>query len=128
MKIKNTLLKAGLALGLALTSNMAAADFTLGKTMLLEHTRKGAHIPLAVCRRAESIRIEANRDVFLSQVVFKFQNGESKTFEYHRQLSGGEYTKWRPFHIPKRARCVTHIEVKGTSKNSTGGITVHGRR
>lgn len=129
MKILKNLCKAGLVIGLVAAPNLANAEsILLGRTVLLEHTAKGAQIPVNPCRRVNALQVEARRELFLSQVLVKFSNGETKTFGYHRQLKEGEKTDWRPFHLSNRKRCVTHLEVKGTSKSSTGGIRLYGRK
>ncbi len=129
MKNLKNLCKAGLLIGLMAAPALANAEsILLGRTVLLEHTIKGAQIPVNPCRRVNAIKVEARRDLFLSQVMVKFQNGEEKTMGFHRKLNAGEKTKWRPFHLSNRKRCVTHIEVKGTSENSTGGIRIYGRK
>ncbi len=128
MNILKNLCKAGLIIGFVTASNFANAEpILLGRTVLLEHTAQGAQIPVTPCRLVNAVEIEARRDLFLSQAIVKFSNGETKTLGYHRQLTEGEKTDWRPFHLSNRKRCVSHIEIKGTSKHSTAGVRVYGR-
>ncbi len=130
MNILKNLCKAGLIIGLVTAPNLASAEeILLGRTVLLEHAaQQGAQIPVTPCRRVNALKVEARRDIFLSQVIVKFSNGETKTLGYHRQLKEGEKTDWRPFHLSNRKRCVTHMEVKGTTKHSTAGVRVYGRQ
>ncbi len=129
MKNKKMLAKAGLVIGLLLSSNVAMArDVMLGKTILTSAGGKSAEIPIAVCKRVNDVRIEARRDLFLARVILKYQNGESQTLEFNRKLKADSYTSWRPINLTGRERCVTHVEVRGTSHGSTAGVTVHDRR
>lgn len=109
---------------LAPASALAGDDFTLGRTILLEHGNRGADIPLLVCRNTDAIKLKAKRRLHLKRIKVTFQNGDTRTFNFFRDMKKGEETDWRKFAY---RRCVTHIEVFGNSDGSTAGVTVMGR-
>lgn len=115
---------------IAMVPNIVQAkEILLGRTILLSHVaEQNAQIPVRPCRYANSLQIEARKDLFLSQVIVKFKNGESQTLGFHRLLREGQKTMFRPFSISHRLRCVKHIEVKGRPHHGTAGVRVYGRR
>lgn len=64
----------------------AAENITLGRTILLEDGNHGAKIPLIVCRKTDAIKIRAERDLKLRKAVFTFQNGETRTINFYRDV------------------------------------------
>ncbi len=80
---------------------------------------------MPLCRNAKSIQIKAERDGILSKVIFKFQNGSSRVFQFQRKLIKNERTDWRRFSYE---RCVTDIQVHGRAEDGSAGIRVYGRR
>ncbi|NLS11829.1 DUF2541 family protein [Vibrio sp. SM6] len=113
-------------LSLLLTIPSANADekFTLGRTILLEHSRSAAKIPLLVCRYTNAFQIKAEKDLKLRKVVVKFQNGDDKTYQFYSKLNEDEHSRWRYF---GRQRCVKSIDVYGNSEGSTAGVRVYGK-
>ena len=109
------------------TASMAQADerITLGRTILLEVGNHAAKIPLLVCRKANAIKVKAERDLRLEHMVIKFRNGETKRINFYRDLKKGQETKWRPFAYQ---RCVKNIEVYGNSEGSRAGLKVYGNQ
>ena len=118
----------GLLMSACVLGSISAAQaedhINLGRTILLEHGNHGAKIPLLVCRKANAIKIKAERNVRLNRVVITFQNGDKKTISFYRDLKKDETTNWRAFAYK---RCVKHIEVFGNSDGSKAGIKVLGR-
>ncbi|ADN75752.1 conserved hypothetical protein [Ferrimonas balearica DSM 9799] len=110
---------------LAPAAALADDDFTLGRTILLEHGNRGADIPLLVCRNTNAIKLKAKRRLHLKRIKVTFQNGDTRTFNYYRDMKKGEQTQWRKFAY---SRCVTHIEVFGNSDGSSAGVTVLGHK
>ncbi len=110
---------------MAFSTTASADTFTLGRTILLEAKNNHAKIPVPLCRNAKSIQIKAERDVFLSKVIFKFQNGSSRVFQFQRKLDKNERTDWRRFSYE---RCVTDIQVHGRAEDGSAGIRVYGRK
>ncbi|ARR50927.1 TPA: DUF2541 family protein [Photobacterium damselae] len=109
------------------SATLAHADdqFTLGRTILLEHGNLAAKIPVPACRYTNAIKVKAERDVRLRKVVVHFQNGEKQTIKFYRDLDKNEKTAWRYFGF---RRCVTSLDVYGNSERTTGGIRVYGRK
>ncbi|BDM65578.1 DUF2541 domain-containing protein [Shewanella sp. NFH-SH190041] len=103
----------------------AAENITLGRTILLEDGNHGAKIPLIVCRKTDAIKIRAERDLKLRKAVFTFQNGETRTINFYRDVKKGDSTDWRKFAY---RRCVKNIEVFGEAKDGTAGLKVLGRK
>ncbi|MBY6185145.1 DUF2541 family protein [Marinobacter hydrocarbonoclasticus] len=126
MAVKPLFQSAILALSMLLAPATALAkdDFTLGRTILLEHGNRGADIPVIGCRKTDAIRLKAKRRLHLKRIKVTFQNGDTRTFHFYRDMKKGAETKWQKFAY---RRCVTHIEVFGNSDGSTAGVTVMGR-
>lgn len=101
-----------------------ADEFTLGRTIVVKGSND-AVIPVPMCRKAKSIRVKAEKGMHLSRVKVKFQNGESRTFQFNRGLGEDKYTDWRSFAYP---RCVTSMEVFGKPYGSKAGVRVYGRK
>ncbi|PSW58232.1 DUF2541 family protein [Photobacterium leiognathi] len=125
MKLKATMAAAMILSAMAFSTTASADTFTLGRTILLEAKNSHAKIPVPLCRNAKSIQIKAERDVFLSKVIFKFQNGSSRVFQFQRKLDKNERTDWRRFSYE---RCVTDIQVHGRAEDGSAGIRVYGRK
>ncbi|WP_318464323.1 DUF2541 family protein [Photobacterium leiognathi] len=125
MKLKATMAAAMILSAIAFSTTASADTFTLGRTILLEAKNNHAKIPVPLCRNAKSIQIKAERDVFLSKVIFKFQNGSSRVFQFQRKLDKNERTDWRRFSYE---RCVTDIQVHGRAEDGSAGIRVYGRK
>ncbi|WP_434996524.1 DUF2541 family protein [Vibrio scophthalmi] len=124
MKIKSILIGSLMATSLFTTQAQADDKFTLGRTILLEHGKSAAKIPMVICRRTNAIQIKAERDINLRKAVVKFQNGESKTINFYRDFKEDEKSDWRYFGY---RRCVKSIDVYGNSERSTGGVRVYGK-
>ncbi|HAS61455.1 MAG TPA: DUF2541 domain-containing protein [Vibrio sp.] len=109
-----------------LFASNAQADgkFTLGRTLLLEHGKHAAKIPLLVCRNTNAIQIKAEKGLELRKAVVKFQNGESKTINFYRDFDKDEHSSWRYF---GKRRCVKSINVYGNSESSKAGVRVYGK-
>ena len=103
----------------------ASEQITLGRTLLLKIGAEGAQAPLILCRRADAIKIQAEKNVYLKRAIVTFKNGDKKTINFHRDLKGGTETDWRSFAYK---RCVKNIEVFGNSKNTKSGIKIFGRK
>ncbi|MDR8522530.1 MULTISPECIES: DUF2541 family protein [Shewanella] len=108
-------------------SNVAKADeqITLGRTILLSGGDHGAKIPLLICRKTDAIRVKAERDLHLERIKVTFNNGNTKTIHFHRDLKEDQYTDWRGFGY---RRCVKKLEVFGNSDGSKAGVKVLGRK
>ena len=124
MKTKSFLIASLLATSLFSTLAQADGKFTLGRTILLEHGKHAAKIPLVICRRTNAIQIKAERELRLRKAVVKFQNGESKTINFHRNFKEDDKSDWRYFGY---RRCVKSIDVYGNSERSTAGVRVYGK-
>ncbi|MBV7316524.1 DUF2541 family protein [Shewanella sp. NIFS-20-20] len=108
--------------------SIAVADdeqITLGRTILLGSGDHGAKIPLLVCRKANAIKVKAERDLTLERVVVTFNNGDTKTIRFYRDLKKNQTTDWRKFAYK---RCVKKLEVFGNSEGSKAGVKVLGRK
>lgn len=116
-----TLLAAALLMG---ASAASAEQFTLGRTILLDHGR-AAIIPVPVCRMTDAIKIKAERDVDIKRVVVTFNNGGKRDIKFNRRLRKDHETEWRSL---GSERCVDSIKVYGDAERSTGGIKVYGRK
>ena len=103
----------------------ASEQITLGRTLLLKIGDEGAQAPLILCRRADAIKIQAEKNVYLKRAIVTFKNGDKKTINFHQDLNGGSETDWRSFAYK---RCVKNIEVFGNSKNTKSGIKIFGRK
>lgn len=122
---KKSLIVSALLGSLLLSVNVHADDkFTLGRTILLEHGKHAAKIPLLVCRYTNAIQVKAEKDLDLRKAVVKFQNGESKTFNFYRGFDKDEKSDWRYF---GKRRCVKSIDVYGNSEGSKAGVRVYGK-
>ncbi|WP_028118022.1 DUF2541 family protein [Ferrimonas senticii] len=102
----------------------AADDFTLGRTVLLEHGNLAAQIPVIGCRKTDAIKLKTKRDIRLERIRVTFENGDKRVFHFNKQFRKGQQTGWKKFAF---RRCVTHIDVFGNSRNTTAGVTVYGR-
>ncbi|MGF1911778.1 DUF2541 family protein [Vibrio kasasachensis] len=123
--MKKSLIISAIVGALLVTSNAQADDkFTLGRTLLLEHGKHAAKIPLLVCRNTNAFQVKAEKGLELRKAVIKFQNGESKTFNFYRDFNKDEYSSWRYF---GKRRCVKSINVYGNSKGSKAGVRVYGK-
>lgn len=100
-----------------------ADQFTLGRTIVIKGS-KDAVIPVPVCRRAKSIRVKAEKGMFLSRVKVKFHGGGSRTFHFNHGMKENQKTSWRKFSY---TRCVDSLEVFGTPYGSKAGVRVYGR-
>ncbi|WP_435532762.1 DUF2541 family protein [Vibrio stylophorae] len=111
------------------TAPFAHADesITLGRTIVFEENNYGADIPLVVCRRADAIRVKADRDMYLREVVLTFKNGDTKTVHFYRNVKKDKKTGWRSLGYGYK-RCVKRLEVFATSKHSSAGIRIYGRQ
>ncbi|WP_308443271.1 MULTISPECIES: DUF2541 family protein [unclassified Shewanella] len=115
------------AASMLVSSSVAMADeqITLGRTILLEGGDHGAKIPLLICRKTDAIRVKAERDLHLEKIKVTFNNGQTKTIHFYRDLKKNKYTDWRKFAYP---RCVKKLEVFGNSDGSKAGVKVLGRK
>ncbi len=129
MKFKFSLFTAMLAITTALFSSTSFAEeetITLGRAILMNQDDFSANIPLLICRRAKEIQIKAGKAAYIQKTEFKFQNGESRTFQHYNNLKEDETSSWRAFTY---TRCVTSITVYGkASDTATAVVTVYGRR
>ncbi|WP_162062813.1 DUF2541 family protein [Vibrio taketomensis] len=117
----------GAAMSVLMFTATAHADdkFTLGRTILLEHGKHGAKIPLIVCRNTNAIKIKAEKELKLRKAVVTFQNGESKTINFYRDFDKDEQSDWRYF---GKRRCVKSISVYGNADDSSkAGVRVYGK-
>ncbi|OLQ88216.1 DUF2541 domain-containing protein [Vibrio panuliri] len=122
---KKSIILGALVSTLILSATAHADDkFTLGRTILLEHGKHAAKVPLLVCRYTNAIQIKAERELDLRKAVVKFQNGESKTFSFYRGFDKDEFSAWRYF---GKRRCVKSIDVYGNSEGSKAGVRVYGK-
>ncbi|MDD9158097.1 DUF2541 family protein [Aliivibrio sp. S4TY2] len=103
----------------------ASEQITLGRTILLKIGDEGAKAPLILCRRADAIKIQAEKNVYLKRAIVTFKNGDKKTINFYRDLKGGAETDWRSFAYK---RCVKNIEVFGNSERTKAGIKIFGRK
>ena len=103
----------------------ASEQITLGRTILLKIGDEGAKAPLILCRRADAIKIQAEKNVYLKRAIVTFKNGDTKTINFNRDLKGGTETDWRSFAYK---RCVKNIEVFGNSERTKAGIKIFGRK
>ena len=103
----------------------ASEQITLGRTLLLKIGDEGAKAPLILCRRADAIKIQAEKNVYLKRAIVTFKNGDTKTINFNRDLKGGTETDWRSFAYK---RCVKNIEVFGNSERTKAGIKIFGRK
>ncbi|MEC4738075.1 DUF2541 family protein [Shewanella sp. E94] len=108
-------------------TSVAKADeqITLGRTIVLEASGEGAIIPLLICRKTDALKIKAERKLNLEKVIVTFNNGNTKTVRFYRDLKKNEETKWRSFGYK---RCVKKLEVFGSSVGSRAGVKVFGRK
>ena len=127
MNMKSFVASLMMALSMLAVSNVAVADeqITLGRTILLEGGDHGAKIPLLVCRKTDAIRVKAERDLHLEKIKVTFNNGQTKTIHFYRDLKKNKYTDWRGFSY---RRCVKKLEVFGNSDGSKAGVKVLGRK
>ncbi|MFN1649822.1 DUF2541 family protein [Vibrio rotiferianus] len=124
MKIYTAIITAALAATTLIAPAHADDKFTLGRTILLEHGNLAAKIPMVICRNTNAIKVKAEKDLELTKVVVRFQNGDEKTIRFHRDLKKGKMTDWRYFGY---RRCVKNIEVYGNSEGSKAGVRVYGK-
>ena len=103
----------------------ASEQITLGRTLLLKIGDEGAKAPLILCRRADAIKIQAEKNVYLKRAIVTFKNGDTKTINFNRDLKEGTETDWRSFAYK---RCVKNIEVFGNSERTKAGIKIFGRK
>lgn len=108
-------------------TSVAKADeqITLGRTIVLGASGEGAIIPLLICRKADAFKIKAERKLNLEKVIVTFNNGNTKTVRFYRDLKKNEETKWRSFGYK---RCVKKLEVFGSSVGSRSGVKAFGRK
>ncbi|MGS0681257.1 DUF2541 family protein [Shewanella sp. 125m-7] len=127
MNIKSVLVSLTLAVGMLVVSSTAIAgeQITLGRTILLSGGDHGAKIPLLICRKTDAIRIKAEKDLHLERIKVTFNNGQTKTVNFYRDLKKDSYTDWRDFGY---RRCVKNLEVFGNSDGSKAGLKVFGRK
>ncbi|GIU32762.1 DUF2541 domain-containing protein [Shewanella schlegeliana] len=116
-----------MAASMLAVSNVAMADeqITLGRTILLGSGDHGAVIPLLVCRKTDAIRVKAERNLHLEKIKVTFNNGQTKTIHFYRDLKKNQHTDWRGFAY---RRCVKKLEVFGNSDGSKAGVKVLGRK
>ncbi|MGS0689432.1 DUF2541 family protein [Shewanella sp. 30m-9] len=127
MNIKSFVAGLMMAASMLAVSNIAMADeqITLGRTILLSGGDHGAKIPLLICRKTDAIRVKAERDLHLEKIKVTFNNGQTKTIRFYRDLKKNQHTDWRGFAY---RRCVKKLEVFGNSDGSKAGIKVYGRK
>lgn len=127
MKIQSLIASLVVAASLLVTSSnvIAGEQITLGRTILLSGGDHGAKIPLLVCRKTDAIRVKAERDLHLERVKVTFNNGQTKTINFYRDLKEDKHTDWRSFGY---RRCVKKLEVFGNSDGSKAGLKVFGRK
>ncbi|WP_065188261.1 DUF2541 family protein [Shewanella woodyi] len=127
MNIKQLVAKLLVTTSLLVTACFAQADdqITLGRTILLGAGDHGAKIPLLVCRKADALKVRAERNLNLEKVIVTFNNGSTKTISFYRDLKKDQETQWRGFGYK---RCVKKLEVFGNSDGSRAGVKVLGRK
>ena len=122
MKSKALLIVIG---SLMATTEAVARDYLLGRTILQEGRNRQAIIPITVCRRADEIQIQAERDTFVTKVIVNFQNGSKQTVQFQRKFDRDERSDWRKF---THTRCISSIQVHGRASDNQAVIKVYGRR
>lgn len=109
----------------ALPAQAAEDQFTLGRTVLLEVSDRGAVIPLVICRVASEIKIKAERNLTLDKLLVTYGNDRTRTINARGVLRREQETGW----LPLGGRyCVKKIEVRGHADGNKAGVKVFGRR
>ncbi|MFT5235291.1 MAG: hypothetical protein ACI8SK_001283 [Shewanella sp.] len=127
MNMKKLMAHILFATSILTATSVAQADeqITLGRTIVLGVSGKGAVIPLLICRKADAFKVKAERKLNLEKIIVTFNNGNTKTVRFNKELNKDEETKWHSFGYK---RCVKKLEIFGSSDGSRSGVKVFGRK